>query len=179
MKFLRSSIFCFSLIFVTPAFSERIAGVNEVVTLLPDNIQMEAKFDTGADTSSLDANGIEYFTKDNQDWVRFTIDRNLNGKDYLLEYPIARHVRIVARIPAEGASIKPHHKRPVINMDICIGNQQKTIEINLTDRENFKYPFLLGASALAKFDLLVDAGEKHLLNKECTAKSENTTNITQ
>lgn len=157
---------CFSL----SLDASQIAGLAEVVTLLPEEIQLNAKLDTGADSSSIDARDIEYFTKNGKEWVRFTVVRTLDGVPRELEYPVSRTTRITSRIPAEKAgNTRPYHQRPVIEMEVCIGNYKHVVEVNLFDRTNFKYPFLMGASALEAFDFLVDVKNKHVLPTECTA----------
>ena len=156
---------CLSL--TSYAASKETAGVSEVVMLLPDHIKLDAKFDTGADNSSLDARDIEFFDKNGVEWVRFKIVRSLNNKTFTLEYPVIRTARIVSRVPAENSG-KSTHRRPVINMDVCIGNERRVIEVNLFNRSNFTYPFLLGSSGLAEFDYVVDVEANHLL-PVCTA----------
>lgn len=168
LSFLLTSVtLCLTL--TVQASTKETAGFSEIVTIMPDNIRLDAKFDTGADSSSLDARNIELFTKDGKDWVRFELTRTLNKKPYTLEYPVSRTTKIVSRVPVESSEPgKSHHRRPVIDMDICIGDQHKTIEVNLFDRSNFKYPFLLGASGLSEFDFVVDVEFNHLLPRECT-----------
>jgi len=172
MKLFHPTILLFGLSITAAAFAQQTAGLNEIITVLPDNIQLEAKLDTGAATSSIDAEDIEFFTKDNQEWVRFKVDRTLDKKIHTLEYQVERHVRIVARSPAEDANASSNYRRPVIKMDLCIGNAEKVVEVNLTNRENFKYPFLVGASTLAEFGLIVDASSANIINQQCAAKKE-------
>lgn len=164
---------CLGLSFATTALAsaKQTVGVNETITILPENIRLQAKLDTGADTSSLDARNIEFFTKDNQEWVRFKITRAIDHKPHSFEYPILRNAKITSRVPSESIPGKTHQKRPVIKMDICIGDQHKTIEVNLFDRSNFKYPFLLGASGLTEFDYLVDVQSNHVLPNKCTVST--------
>ncbi len=55
--------------------------------------------------------------------------------------------------PDEG---KAYTARPVIELDICMGQARRTIEVNLTDRSAFQFPLLIGSEALKHFDALVD-----------------------
>jgi hypothetical protein len=158
-----------ALFFCTLLGANEIAGVSEVITLLPDDIQLHAKLDTGADNSSIDAQNIEYFTKNGDEWVRFTLPRSLDKKDHVLEYPLIGTTKIASRVPAESKKGRSYHSRPVINMDVCIGDEERTIEVNLFDRSNFSYPFLMGASGLKEFNFLVDVRENDLFPSKCTA----------
>ena len=169
MRKTRLIVTIFGLCSALSLYAKTIAGVNEVVTLLPEDIQLDAKLDTGADSSSIDARNIDFFTKDGEEWVRFTVVKTLDKKKHILEYPLERTAKIVSRIPAESlGSGRPHHRRPVIHMNVCIGNVPQTIEVNLFDRGNFTYPFLLGASGLEKFDLVVDVQKTYLFADKCT-----------
>ena len=55
--------------------NQPIFGLIEKVILQPDNLLMNAKMDTGALTSSLDARNIKKFSKNGRDWVRFDAGR--------------------------------------------------------------------------------------------------------
>ncbi|BBI63058.1 hypothetical protein HSBAA_43640 [Vreelandella sulfidaeris] len=58
---------------VTMADDEQVFGWVEKATLQPWDIEVKAKLDSGALTSSLDARNIELFEKDDQEWVRFRL----------------------------------------------------------------------------------------------------------
>lgn len=158
-------------IFIGTAYAQEIAGNNEMVTILPGDLHLKAKLDTGAKNSSLDARDIEYFTKDKEKWVRFKVVRAEDKKEHTLEYPLEDTVRIISRTNAEhNADERPYHRRPVIVMDLCIGHVVEKVEVNLTNRANFSFPFLLGETALAQFNLLVDVKKDYSLAPECHAK---------
>ena len=145
-----------------------IFGRYEIVTIAElGSVPIEAKLDTGAYTASLNARHIEYFKKDgDDDWVRFTPvvnDQELAER----EMPLLKISRIKQRAEegeGEGLSLA---KRPVIELTLCIGNIEKVIEVNLTNREHFTYPLLLGAKSLRQLKALVDAGRKYTVEPEC------------
>jgi hypothetical protein len=49
----------------------------------------------------------------------------------------------------------------VIEMDICVGDELKNIEVNLTDRSAFEFPLLIGSSALKEFNAAVSPGVRY------------------
>lgn len=59
--------------FSTPANPERVYGWIEEGILLPENIAVKVKLDTGALTSSMDAKDLERFRKNGDEWVRFNV----------------------------------------------------------------------------------------------------------
>nr|WP_218584101.1 ATP-dependent zinc protease [Pseudomonas akapageensis] len=134
-------------------------GVSEIGKVLT------AKMDTGALTASLSAKDIEQFTRDGQDWVRFRLaTKDGDGKVY--EHQVARISKIKSRADEDEESVSPNvAKRPVIELDMCLGGIQRTIEVNLADRSNFNYPLLIGARALREFGAAVNPARRFTAGK--------------
>jgi hypothetical protein len=151
------------------AAEKTVYGLNEYVRLFDLDLKLAAKLDTGAKTASLSARDIKRFKRDGETWVRFylAIDEAHSSP---IERPLARISKIKRRAgdydPEEG---KTYTARPVIEMDICMGNSLRTIEVNLTDRSAFQYPLLIGSDALTRFSALVDPSLKYAAGKPaCT-----------
>lgn len=129
---------------------------------------LKAKMDTGALTASLSAKDIEMFTRDGEDWVRFRLaTKESDGKVY--EHKLARISKIKNRADededGEGAEVS---KRPVVDLELCLGDVKRTVEVNLTDRSSFNYPLLIGAKALREFKAAVNPVRRFTAGKpEC------------
>lgn len=123
-------------------------------------LRLKAKLDTGAKSSSLDATDITPFERDGRHWVRFRPSRSGLDEAPLVEQPVARYVRIKRH---SG----PYDRRPVIRLPLCLGDELRTVEVNLTDRGNFIYPLLLGRKALAGL-AVVDPARTFLRAPSCT-----------
>ncbi len=134
------------------------AGWIEKAVLYPKGIVLHAKLDTGAKTSSLHAPDPEFFTRDGKEWVRITVT-NKDIETVMVEAPVERNAKIKRHF---GES----QTRPVILMDLCIGNVRKTEEVNLVDRAGMNYQLLVGRNFL-KGALLIDSGETYLLSPDC------------
>ncbi len=120
---------------------KQIIGWVETVQILPENFQISAKIDTGADNSSLNITDPVEFFKGNDPWIRFTVPLGKN-KHLTIEKPIERSTHIKRK----GA---PSLKRPVVLIDLCVGSMyKKNAPVNLADRSGFKYPMLIGRSFL-------------------------------
>ncbi len=117
-------------------------------------IIMEAKLDTGADSSSLHATDITIHKNKKQ--VSFTIT-DQHGSTQRITCPYARIVRIKKRPSG-------YQRRPVIPVQLQIG--QKTFEafVNLTDRSNFSYKMLIGRKEL-RHGILIDSSRHHRLSE--------------
>ncbi len=122
---------------------------------------LKAKMDTGAVTASLSAKDIERFTRDGDDWVRFRLATE-DADDTLFEQPLSRISTIKNRAEEQGAGTEPTYaERPVVDMDICVGDELRTVEVNLTDRRHFDYPLLIGASALRDLNAAVNPAARY------------------
>lgn len=115
-------------------------GWVETVRILPEEFELQAKIDTGADHSSLGIVDADDFIRDGRQWIRFTV-RNNKGRTQVFERPFERSARIK---PKQAATLK----RPVVNMLLCIDKQMYITPVNLTERKNFKYQMLIGRSFL-------------------------------
>lgn len=156
---------------VSMAGEKLILGwVEKVVIPAEAALTLEAKLDTGADTSSLDAKVLKRFRRDGKHWLRFSVLDPATKERVILERPYLRGVRIKRH---DGK----HQRREVADLAICLGDRLHTIEVTLINREQFEYPLLLGRSALKGF-ALVDPGLKLTQNPRCAqAQSDQKTQV--
>lgn len=165
--------FVVAIILVPPpvfAAKKQHLGWIEWAWLLPGNIKVKTKLDTGAKTSSIHAVDIEAFERDAGVWVRFRIplkqrpDDSDHGADIHVERPVIRETRI-----------KKHERdsvtRYVVEMDLCIGGMTFTTPMTLADRGGFNYPLLLGRSAL-KGRSVIDPAHTFTASGSCEAATQ-------
>jgi len=127
---------------------------------------LKAKMDTGALTASLSAKDIETFTRDGEDWVRFRLATK-DASNKVFEHKIARISKIKSRSDEddEDRDTTEAAKRPVVDLELCLGNVKRTVEVNLTDRSSFNYPLLIGAKALREFGAAVNPARRYTADK--------------
>ena len=126
---------------------------------------LKAKMDTGALTASLSAKDIETFTRDGDEWVRFRLGtKDASNKVY--EHKVSRISKIKGRSDGEDddEAIDPT-KRPVVDLELCLGDKKRTVEVNLVDRSHFNYPLLIGAKALREFGAAVNPARRFTADK--------------
>jgi hypothetical protein len=147
--------------------ASQIRGYVETILIMP-NILLPAKLDTGADTSSLSAQHLQFSKKAHLDGVAFDVTDKKTV--YHLSYPILKMVAIKNR---SGESIRSGSfvARPLIEMDVCLSGRIAKIKVNLVDRSQFQYPFLLGRQALAQYDVLVNPKVRNLNAKVPSLKN--------
>ena len=107
----------------------------------------------------------ETFTRDGDDWVRFRLGGK-DASDKVFEHKVSRISKIKSRADEDDekdeASVA---KRPVIDLEMCLGNVKRTVEVNLTDRSSFNYPLLIGAKALREFGAAVNPARRYTADK--------------
>lgn len=127
---------------------------------LPDpGLELKAKLDTGAETSSLDSRVIKKFRKGGNRWVRFAVTDRESGEEFIL---VRERVRTIGVVQHDGTK----QTRPVVKMKLCIAGVFMETEVSLIDRSEFNYPLLVGRTALATF-ALVDSSETFLGQSRC------------
>jgi hypothetical protein len=135
-------------------------GWREFVSLPELHVtKLKAKVDTGARTSALHAEDIQYFRKRGKMRVRFKI------------FPVsrARHPEVIAEADLVGqrlvrSSIGVATQRPVIRTILHLGGKEWPIEVTLINREIMGFRMLLGRQAL-RGHCLVDPDKSFLLSR--------------
>ena len=140
-------------------------GRYEYIKLPEIGETLQAKMDTGALTASLSAKHIETFTRDGEQWVRFQLATK-GASDKVYEHKVARISKIKSRADEDDDKEEPASaKRPVVDLEMCLGNVKRTVEVNLTDRSSFNYPLLIGAKALREFGAAVNPARRYTADK--------------
>jgi hypothetical protein len=142
--------------------SKLVYGYVEKVILLDKNITLSAKLDTGAKTASLSAIRIKEVNEKGKTFLIFTVPTKLGDYQFKAEY--AGRVRIKPRT-GEYKKVPVAFKRPMVKLKIKLGNRERLITFNLTNRKRFNYPVLLGRDALVAFDGVVDPSSAFLIKK--------------
>ena len=133
-----------------------VAGYVEKVSLTfcgeKAPVSLEAKLDTGADSSSLHATAIKLDKQNSLVTFTYTDSRGVSRR---ITCPYVRITRIKKR--PSGV-----HERPVIRVQLQIGDKKFDASVNLTDRTNFKYKMLVGRKELRQ-GMFIDSSRKHRL----------------
>jgi hypothetical protein len=135
-----------------------VAGWIETVTFPDYGIMLDAKLDTGADSSSLNVTGLDRFKRNGKTWYRFTLTGE-HGKIATIEQQTNRVARIMR------AEVKDT-RRPIVRLKICLAGQVAETDFTLTDRSDRRTSLLIGRRFLAG-RILVDSGRKHLFPQHC------------
>ena len=149
-----STFAMFSLLIIgTVSAEEKITvGAVEDVILLPWGVRLPARIDTGAAKSSLDARDLRV----QDDMVEFKLPRKYGGLQLRLPIIEWKHVR----------SPDARQKRPVVELEFCMGSKRIRTKVNLADRSQVKYPLILGRNFL-RGDYVVDVKRRKTAPPNC------------
>lgn len=142
----------------------RILGFIETAFIGELTLEMSAKLDTGADSSSVYARDVRVFEKSRgDDWVRYRLIGD-DGRTIRFEKNVVRYAQIKTK---RGGTIR----RPVVLLDVCVGGAHGVAEFNLADRDQFDYDVLIGREFLAS-RIVVDSGRRYTAEGACDAYLE-------
>jgi hypothetical protein len=143
----------FFLIPVMADAGEKIAiGLLEDVILLPWGVKLLARIDTGAATSSLDARELKIHDK----IAEFKLPEKYGGLQLALPIVGWKTIR----------SAESRERRPIVEIELCVGPKRLRFHVNLNDRSMVKYPLILGRNVL-KDHFVVDCMRSHCLPPSC------------
>lgn len=141
---------------VTRDIKKLLVGRVEKVHIYPSDLVMNARIDTGAETSSINAGDITEFERDGKKWVRFTLYDEKANTPHILERRVVRRVKIL-----QSSLEEDFEKRVVVTLKITIGNKNELSEFTLTSRDHMTYPILIGRNVLRDL-IVVDVSERYI-----------------
>ena len=119
-----------------------VVGAIERVLLEPQQAIFKARIDTGAQTSSIDAQEITPFERDGKPWVKFKLP--LRDKE---KTSIEIETEVTGR-----TFIKRHGEaslhRLVVTLRVVLGPLDRLSDFTLADRSGYDFPILIGRSYL-------------------------------
>lgn len=151
---------------------DQVVGWVEKVTVEPWGVEVKAKLDSGALTSSLDARDIKLFEKDDQEWVRFRLRLDDQDSDETLSVNLERPLYRDLTVRGAGG----RDERPVVLLEVCVGDTRYEEQFGLRDREEMHYPMLLGRRTIGHLGLL-SVNETFLTEASCNEDSPLVANV--
>lgn len=127
-------------------------GAVEELILFPSGVRLQARIDTGAVLSSIDACDIRI----EGSYVSFSLADRCGGHKMRKKLLKIKDVRT-----SEGRD-----QRPVVLMEFCIGSTRLKTRVTLNDRSAMEYPVLIGRNTMRK-RFIVDVSRKNLTTPTC------------
>lgn len=139
--------------------AQPVVGWVDNAKIYPGGIQVHARMDSGAKTSSLRPDNTETFERNGEIWIRMRI-ADKKGRYRVFERPVVRFARIKQHTGTP-------ERRPVIMLRICVGDVYKEVEATVVRRSEFNYPLLVGRNYLAG-SFLIDSAHTYTTKPSCT-----------
>lgn len=152
---------------------QTVFGLSEYVYIEELGVGYKAKIDTGAESASINAINAkveESRSDDKPDMVHFDLVLP-DGELRAVSLPLEKHIRIIRRAGDMDEGDKYYHRRPVLEMTLCIGGQSHKTQVNLADRRQFSKAMLIGSRPISAFNAVVDPSVEYLQNKDACEKS--------
>ena len=127
-------------------------GLVEEIVLLPWMVKIPARIDTGAAVSSLDVRGLTVKGKT----AEFNLSPKYGGSR--ISVPVVGWQRV--------RSAETRERRPIVEIDLCVGPKKLRARVNLNDRSQVQYPFLIGRNIL-KENFVVDCMKEYCNPPSC------------
>jgi hypothetical protein len=143
-----------------------LVGEKEWALVEPGDLVLEARIDTGAQTSSMHAEDIQLIEKDGKRWIRFSLINPATDEKISLERRLHRSILVKQKTE------KTNDRRYVVRMWVTLGDTRTWLDVSLSDREDFEFPLLLGRNMLVD-SFVVDVSKHHTLPKPATETTEN------
>ncbi|MEL0616516.1 RimK/LysX family protein [Cobetia marina] len=132
------------------AEEDKVFGWVEKATIEPWGVLVKAKLDSGALTSSMHAENIETFTRDDEEWVRFDVEVEDEASGGMVENSFERPLYRDLTVSGAGG----RDTRPVVLMTLCMGGERYEEQFSLRDRDGMNYPVLLGRRTIQSLGVL-------------------------
>jgi len=129
-----------------------VIGAVEEVVLFPWGVKLPARIDTGAGMTSLDVRDLSVKNK----VAQFRLPEKYGNT--LISLPVIRYCKV--------RSSDSRRRRPVVEMELCVGSKRMRVQANLTNRSHLEYPLILGRNVLSQ-GFIVDPAQEKILPPRC------------
>jgi len=148
--------FIIAILSLTPLYAEDkaktvIGGVEEVV-LFPWGVKLPARIDTGAGMTSLDVRDLTIKNR----FAQFRLPEKYGNT--LISLRVIRYCKV--------RSADSRGRRPVVEIELCLGSKRMRVRANLNDRSQLEYPLILGRNVLNQ-GFMVDCAQEKMLPPNC------------
>lgn len=148
---------------VKKKYEKIVLGWRENVSIPDLGIkEIKAKVDSGARTSALHVTQLKIITKGSHQYAEFMA----HPKQRSSQPEIFNRKKIISFKKVKSSNGKSEN-RPMIEVEIVLGQQRRSILLSLTNRDLMGFRFLLGREAV-KGPYLIDPKASFLLRKKLT-----------
>lgn len=148
--------FILTLLSFAPLYAEdktkTLIGAVEEAILFPWGVKLPARIDTGSGMTSLDVRDLTIKNK----VAQFRLPEKYGN--ILISLPVIQRRNI--------RTADSRERRPVVEIELCLGSKRMRVPANLNDRSHLTYPLNLGRDVL-KQGFIVDCAQERILSLKC------------
>jgi hypothetical protein len=131
-----------------------IAGAVEWATVEPGDVRLQARMNTGADITTLQADKVKMVEKDGKKYVRFLVTDSATKK------PVEFESRLRRKVTVKQGEEESHYY--IVKLWISIGKTRSRVEVALRNTDDPEYALSIGRNFLVDA-AIVDVSRKNLL----------------
>jgi hypothetical protein len=132
--------------------TKTVIGAVEEVVLFPWGVKLPARIDTGTELSSLDVLDLTIKKK----VAQFKLPEKYGNT--LISLPVIRYSNV--------RSADSRERRPVVEIELCLGSKRMRVQANLTDRSHLEYRLIVGRNVLRQ-GFIVDCVQERIVSLKC------------
>ena len=136
---------------------KNLLGEIEKLNLVIFDATLSARIDTGATLSSIHARNIQIYRRNTNHWVKFETKTD--------NQTITLNARLLKYVGIKQQATKEDQLRPVVLMNIEIGQLVESYGFSLSNREHLKTKALIGRNVL-EHQALVDVSKQFVQSEE-------------
>ena len=132
--------------------TKTVIGAVEEVVLFPWGVKLPARIDTGSGMTSLDVRDLTVKNK----VAQFRLPEKYGNT--LISFPVIRYCKVRSAVSRE--------RRPVVEIELCVGSKRMRVLANLSNRSHLEYPLILGRNVLNQ-GFIVDCAQEKMSPPKC------------
>lgn len=133
-----------------------VIGRIENIEIDGTGFALKARVDTGAKTCSIHAENIVEKMVDGKEYIQFVSENTENKKQVFLKEVVKDQ-----KVKSSNGEVSTRY---VVKMSIQLGTKIHNVNVNLNDREDLRYNFLIGRNLLMG-EYVVDVSQTRLLGQ--------------
>ena len=132
--------------------TKTVIGTVEEVVLFPWGVKLPVRVDTGSGLSSLDVRDLTVKNK----VAQFRLPEKYGNT--LISLPVIHYSNV--------QSADSRTRRPVVEIELCVGSKRMRVQANLNDRSQLEYRLILGRNVLRQ-GFIVDCAQERIVSPKC------------
>lgn len=139
-------------------YSGTVLGRTENIQLLSGDTLLKAKLDPKLAQTVMDVVILKTFEQNGKEFITYSVTSEKNDtKEFTKAVKFWKNV---------NSSTGKEKRRPVVTVELCLGNKRIRGDVSLANKVHFLYPIVIGSNML-KNTVIVDASKEYTTEPSC------------